>query len=663
MGISQSVSSSSAIEFIATANGFAGSVSGNTATLSTTVSGLIKGNGAAMSAAVSGTDYAPATSGSSILYGNGSGGFSNVTIGSGLSFAGGTLSSTGTSIAFGSITSGTNTTAAMVVGTGSSLTTSGSGTITATAVPASGLTGTTLASGVTASSLTSVGTLSSITTSGNLTFSSTSQRIIGDFSNSTRANRLLFQTSTSNNNTTLGTIPAGTGTLSSYTAFSSNDPDNSSLVQFYVDSSAPGHGGINSGHSGTGTTQPIVFQIDSVTKASIDTSGNFNVANLTASQAVVTDASKNLSSLAYASVNTVSTLVQRDGSGNFSAGTITANLTGNASGSSGSCTGNAATATTLQTARAIYGNNFDGSAALTQIIASTYGGTGNGFTKFSGATTSEKTYTLPNASCNVLTDNAVVTVAQGGTGVSTLTTAYGVVCAGTTAAGALQNAGAGTSGQYLQSNGASALPSFSTITGRFLNMQTFDTSGTYIKTAGANQAIVYVYGAGGGGGGATAGGACGGGGSGGGLAIKHISSGIGSTETVTVGTGGTGGSVGNNGTAGGTSSFGSWCSATGGGKGNADRTSDAAGTGSGGTANLPGNKGNGGRYLTAIDEFGGEGGTAPGMGGSKGFDITVAGTAAAGGNYGCGGNGGRSGGAGSAGGNGSNGYIIVYEFS
>ena len=71
---------------------------------------------------------------------------------------------------------------------------------------------------------------------------------------------------------------------------------------------------------------------------------------------------------------------------------------------------------TLTTPRAIYGNNFDGSAALTQIIASTYGGTGNGFTKFSGPTTSEKTFTLPNASATILTDNAAVTAAQGGTG-------------------------------------------------------------------------------------------------------------------------------------------------------------------------------------------------------------------------------------------------------
>ena len=53
-----------------------------------------------------------------------------------------------------------------------------------------------------------------------------------------------------------------------------------------------------------------------------------------------------------------------------------------------------------------------------------------------------------------------VPVTDGGTGLSTFTTAYGVVCAGTTATGALQNAGAGTARQILISGGASALPSF-----------------------------------------------------------------------------------------------------------------------------------------------------------------------------------------------------------
>ena len=95
---------------VVSANGLAGTVATATTTpaitLSTTVTGLLKGNGTAISAATSGTDYAPATSGTSILYGNGSGGFSNVTIGSGVSFAGGTLSATGSG---GTVTSVTGT--------------------------------------------------------------------------------------------------------------------------------------------------------------------------------------------------------------------------------------------------------------------------------------------------------------------------------------------------------------------------------------------------------------------------------------------------------------------------------------------------------------------------------------------------------------------------
>jgi len=64
--------------------------------------------------AVSGTDYAPPTSGTAILYGNNAGGFSNVTVGSGLSFSSGTLASTS---AGGSVTSVSVTTANGVSGT------------------------------------------------------------------------------------------------------------------------------------------------------------------------------------------------------------------------------------------------------------------------------------------------------------------------------------------------------------------------------------------------------------------------------------------------------------------------------------------------------------------------------------------------------------------
>lgn len=49
------------------------------------------------------------------------------------------------------------------------------------------------------------------------------------------------------------------------------------------------------------------------------------------------------------------------------------------------------------------------------------GGTNNAFMDFTGPTTSLKTFTLPNASATILTSNAAVTVAQGGTGATTLT--------------------------------------------------------------------------------------------------------------------------------------------------------------------------------------------------------------------------------------------------
>lgn len=112
---------------VVSANGFAGTVVNATTTpaitLTTSVTGVLKGNGTAISAAVSGTDYAPATSGTSILYGNGSGGFSNVTVGSGLSFVGGTLSSSGGS---GTVTSVAQSFTGGIISVGGSpITTSG----------------------------------------------------------------------------------------------------------------------------------------------------------------------------------------------------------------------------------------------------------------------------------------------------------------------------------------------------------------------------------------------------------------------------------------------------------------------------------------------------------------------------------------------------------
>lgn len=74
---------------------------------STTGTSILKGNGSGgFNNAVAGVDFAPATSGTAILYGNGAGGFSSVSIGSGVTFAGGVLSATGSG---GTVTAVTGT--------------------------------------------------------------------------------------------------------------------------------------------------------------------------------------------------------------------------------------------------------------------------------------------------------------------------------------------------------------------------------------------------------------------------------------------------------------------------------------------------------------------------------------------------------------------------
>jgi hypothetical protein len=126
-----------------------------------------------------------------------------------------------------------------------------------------------------------------------------------------------------------------------------------------------------------------------------------------------------------------------------------------------STTGSAAT---LTTPRAIYGNNFDGSAALTQIIASTYGGTGNGFTKFSGATTAERTYTLPDASSTIVVQGGALGTPSSGT-VTNLTGTASININGTVGA-TTANTGAFTTlsatGVTTVQAGTAALPAITT---------------------------------------------------------------------------------------------------------------------------------------------------------------------------------------------------------
>lgn len=97
------------------------------------------------------------------------------------------------------------------------------------------------------------------------------------------------------------------------------------------------------------------------------------------------------------------------------------------------------------------------------ILPGANGGTNNGFMDFTGPATSLKTFTLPNASAAILTDNADVTVAQGGTGLNTLTANNLLVGNGT---GNITFIAPGTSGNVLTSNGttwSSAAPDVRTV--------------------------------------------------------------------------------------------------------------------------------------------------------------------------------------------------------
>jgi hypothetical protein len=81
----------------------------------------------------------------------------------------------------------------------------------------------------------------------------------------------------------------------------------------------------------------------------------------------------------------------------------------------------------------------DLTTTVSGILPGANGGTGNGFFAVTGPATALKTFTFPNASATVLTTNAVVTVAQGGTGVATLSgLAFGNGTSAFTAATAAQ---------------------------------------------------------------------------------------------------------------------------------------------------------------------------------------------------------------------------------
>jgi hypothetical protein len=110
--------------------------------------------------------------------------------------------------------------------------------------------------------LTVDGTTQAVTISGsqtvgsNLTFTGTGNRITGDFSNGTVANRVSFQTSTTNSATVIQVIPNGTSVLSALQLYSNTTGLNASFFNLIQDNTGTY---FYADKTGTGTYLPMVF--------------------------------------------------------------------------------------------------------------------------------------------------------------------------------------------------------------------------------------------------------------------------------------------------------------------------------------------------------------------------------------------------------------------
>lgn len=112
------------------------------------------------------------------------------------------------------------------------------------------------------------------TLTGSLDFAGIGRRITGDFSNATIANRLMFQSNTTNGATRVNAIPAGTGSVSEFGLFNNSDPTNAGYAAVRMRS---GDMQVTSEINGTGTYLPMTFFTGGSERVRIDTSGNVGI--------------------------------------------------------------------------------------------------------------------------------------------------------------------------------------------------------------------------------------------------------------------------------------------------------------------------------------------------------------------------------------------------
>jgi hypothetical protein len=142
-------------------------------------------------------------------------------------------------------------------------------TITSATIAGGTIDGTTVGASSPAS-----GSFTSLTDSGNLTFTGTGNRITGDFSNSTVANRVAFQSSTTNGSTAIIAIPNGTATDSSVQTFNNSNPTNSTRTTI---STSATEGSLQVSRTGSGTYLPMTFYTGGSEAMRINTSGLLQV--------------------------------------------------------------------------------------------------------------------------------------------------------------------------------------------------------------------------------------------------------------------------------------------------------------------------------------------------------------------------------------------------
>lgn len=221
----------------------------------------------------------------------------------------------------------------------------------------------------------------------------------------------------------------------------------------------------------------------------------------------------------------------------------------------------------------------------------------------------------------------------------------------------------GTSGQYLQSAGAGAAPTWATLSssGALIRAPQILTSGTsYTTPSNCTSIYVEAVGGGGGGGGSGSANAGGGGGGSGAYCASYFTVTASTAYTYAIGAGGSGGGSSSAGSTGGNTTFtvGATTITAGGGNGGAHSggIGGSGGTATSGTINAPGAPG----FLGVVSSGSGSGGNSFFAGGAICRNSNSSG---ANGTLGSGGSGGYKTTSNTSGGNGGDGIIRIWEFT